>query len=399
LACVLGAAEHGDPNIPKIEALRNYLKNGLAANTELAIAIETPNTSGLENPPCYQPRRAEEHLELQTEDRRSNKEPAVNKKYGHTSFSSLAPRDLETVPDMDSTKDHDESDGAGKDSGADPATGGKAELSILTFPAGARTGTCWHRIFEELDFKTDDKQVREVVNEHLATFRLDKGSAEISGRKRELVAAMVRSTLELPLPIVPGKSAAGTFALQDIDSAKRRAELEFHFSLPDREQSTTAILELLKKHWETASDDGKRQFLQILEKNWDREIPRGFMTGSIDLFFEHNGGYYIVDWKSNRRTGILDDFDAKGLRDEMTKHAYYLQYLFYTVAVHNYLRGCKKGYDYKKHFGGVFYIFLRGTQNTDTHGIYSDRPGYELIADLSAILVLIRNQNQPATAG
>jgi exodeoxyribonuclease V beta subunit len=44
----------------------------------------------------------------------------------------------------------------------------------------------------------------------------------------------------------------------------------------------------------------------------------------------------------------------------MAREAYVLQYLIYTVALHRYLRLRLPDYDYERHFGGVFYLFLRG---------------------------------------
>jgi hypothetical protein len=34
----------------------------------------------------------------------------------------------------------------------------------------------------------------------------------------------------------------------------------------------------------------------------------------------------------------------------------------YTVALHRFLRARKPGYDYEKHFGGAYYLFLRGIE-------------------------------------
>jgi len=49
----------------------------------------------------------------------------------------------------------------------------------------------------------------------------------------------------------------------------------------------------------------------------------------------------------------------------MTDHFYVLQYHLYTLALHRYLTLRVLDYDYGRHFGGVFYIFLRGVSATD----------------------------------
>ena len=118
---------------------------------------------------------------------------------------------------------------------------------------------------------------------------------------------------------------------------------------------------------------------------WDREIPGGYLTGFIDLLFRHDGRYYIVDWKSNRRKGKQEDLNTKGVQEEMSLHGYWLQYLVYCVAVHQYLKAALPDYDYDTHFGGVYYLFLRGINGTDD-GIYADRPPKALIEELSSLL-------------
>ena len=87
---------------------------------------------------------------------------------------------------------------------------------------------------------------------------------------------------------------------------------------------------------------------------------------------------------------MQDAFTTDGLRQEMSTHRYWLQYLIYTVAVHQYLSQALPDYSYEKHFGGVYYVFLRGVDgeqtNGHTNGIYYDLPPLELINDLSNIL-------------
>ncbi len=44
----------------------------------------------------------------------------------------------------------------------------------------------------------------------------------------------------------------------------------------------------------------------------------------------------------------------------MQRNYYTLQLCLYSVALHRYLRLRKPGYDFDQHFGGAFYVFLRG---------------------------------------
>jgi len=63
---------------------------------------------------------------------------------------------------------------------------------------------------------------------------------------------------------------------------------------------------------------------------------------------------------------------------------YDLQYLLYTLALDRYLRRRLSGYHYHRHFGGVYYLFLRGMrpETGPTCGVYFDRPAVDLIEAL-----------------
>jgi exodeoxyribonuclease V beta subunit len=73
------------------------------------------------------------------------------------------------------------------------------------------------------------------------------------------------------------------------------------------------------------------------------------------------------------------------MRDDL----YVLQYHLYAVALHEYLKSRVQGYDYDSHFGGVFYVFLRGVDPAKAPGtgIFCDRPSRGLIEALSEGLV------------
>ena len=66
-----------------------------------------------------------------------------------------------------------------------------------------------------------------------------------------------------------------------------------------------------------------------------------------------------------------------------------LQYLLYTVALHQYLRFRLPDYSYEKHFGGVYYLFVRGVdpQKDSRYGVFKDRPPVSLIDRLCEALI------------
>ena len=72
------------------------------------------------------------------------------------------------------------------------------------------------------------------------------------------------------------------------------------------------------------------------------------------------GRFYLVDWKSNLLGSRIEDYGAAALAGEIRRRHYYFQYQLYTVALDRYLRLRLPGYRYEQHFGGVYYLFLRG---------------------------------------
>ena len=112
------------------------------------------------------------------------------------------------------------------------------------------------------------------------------------------------------------------------------------------------------------------------------EQVEGYLKGFIDLIFEHQGKYYLADYKSNS----LPDYRPESLLTAMADAHYYLQYLLYSVAAHRYLKKRMPDYDGETDFGGVFYLFIRGmAKDADHNGVFFDKPSPELMEALDAL--------------
>ena len=111
--------------------------------------------------------------------------------------------------------------------------------------------------------------------------------------------------------------------------------------------------------------------------------------GFMDMVFERDGRYYLLDWKSNHLGNSLDDYGQDGMRLAMQKNLYPLQYLLYTVALNRYLLLRVKNYRYNSHFGGVIYVFLRGVSidHGEERGFHRDVPPEGLIEALTNLLI------------
>lgn len=113
------------------------------------------------------------------------------------------------------------------------------------------------------------------------------------------------------------------------------------------------------------------------------------MRGFMDMVFEHDGMFYLLDWKSNHLGDSPEDYTREKLGRAMEKNLYPLQYLLYTVALNRYLTLRAPGYDHERHFGGVIYVFLRGVdpQSGAESGIFRDIPPAGMVRELTELLV------------
>jgi exodeoxyribonuclease V beta subunit len=107
----------------------------------------------------------------------------------------------------------------------------------------------------------------------------------------------------------------------------------------------------------------------------------GMFKGFIDLTFEHDGRYYVADYKSNW-LGVDDTaYTGQAMEQSILDSRYDLQYVLYLLALHRQLKARLADYDYDRHVGGALYLFLRGTR-APSQGVYFARPPKELIERL-----------------
>ncbi len=242
--------------------------------------------------------------------------------------------------------------------------------SIFTFPRGAQAGIFMHGIFEKLDFAApSDEAVSELVAQGLARY----------GYKpewQEHITKMVHNVLGSPL------SPTG-FTLGALRKGSWSTELEFFFPLSFINSSQLA--EILESHDLLSGGID----LALLAESLHFKPVKGMLMGFMDMVFEQDGRYYLLDWKSNHLGNTLDDYGEDGMRMAMQKNLYPLQYLLYSVALNRYLSLRLKNYRYNSHFGGVIYVFLRGVsmEHGEERGFFRDVPSQGLIEALTNLLI------------
>jgi exodeoxyribonuclease V beta subunit len=111
---------------------------------------------------------------------------------------------------------------------------------------------------------------------------------------------------------------------------------------------------------------------------------QGMLKGFIDLVFEHEGRYYVIDYKSNWLGADEAAYTPEAMRAAILEARYELQYVLYLFALHRQLRARLPGYDYDRHIGGAAYVFLRGV-GAESRGVHVERPPRELIEALDEL--------------
>jgi exodeoxyribonuclease V beta subunit len=110
----------------------------------------------------------------------------------------------------------------------------------------------------------------------------------------------------------------------------------------------------------------------------------GMLKGFIDLVFEHQGRFYVVDYKSNWLGPNDGAYTPQAQSAAVLKARYELQYVLYLFALHRLLRSRLPDYDYDRHVGGAVYLFLRGL-NSPGQGVHAERPPRALIDSLDEL--------------
>ena len=108
------------------------------------------------------------------------------------------------------------------------------------------------------------------------------------------------------------------------------------------------------------------------------------LKGFIDLVFEHEGRWYVADYKSNYLGADARAYTAQAMRDSVLHSRYELQYAIYTLALHRQLKARLPGYDYERHMGGVLYLYLRGVDGAG-HGVHAARLPRALVEAMDAM--------------
>ncbi|WP_153100636.1 exodeoxyribonuclease V subunit beta [Paraburkholderia hayleyella] len=242
----------------------------------------------------------------------------------------------------------------------------RAADDILAFPRGPAAGECLHKMFELADFSAP--QTWPQVIQRALRERPVSAPAALAQRLPTMMQTLLADVSATEL--VPGMTLAG------LDHGRRLNELAFLFPAPALDFTV-----LRTRLAEAGYPD------VLLEAG----VLHGFIKGFIDMIVEHDGRFWIIDWKSNYLGETAEAYAAASLEAAMAQHAYHLQALLYTVALHRYLKTRVRNYAYETHIGGYLYLFVRGVRPAWRHagtaaGVHARCPDAVLVNWLDQLM-------------
>ncbi len=242
--------------------------------------------------------------------------------------------------------------------------------SRFNFERGANAGSFMHLVLELIDFTQAENDLPLQLPLAMEKYGIDESWYEV----------LLTWYLDLlASPLIDD----GSLKLAQLSNSQKLVEMEFY--LPINQLIASRLNELLEHYGYSAG--------------LNFESLKGMLKGFIDLTFEHQGQFYIADYKSNH---LGDDFSHYGfdaMRGAIRSHRYDLQYIIYTLALHRYLRLRMPNYDYDQHIGGSYYLFLRGMSvDAPQSGVFYDKPPKALIESLDELFDQKRTESNAQSA-
>jgi exodeoxyribonuclease V beta subunit len=291
-----------------------------------------------------------------------------------TIAAALRPWSLTSFTGLTSVRDGRAPSGGAHDTNAgdEPAARQQAAEQAVaadllpSLPPGAAAGIAVHALIEHGDFHTPPAGEAIAKALRLAGCRVsDPAQAE-----REITAMLERLATQ---PVPPVQADAAPWCLRDTDAAKRHVEWEF--LLPLERLDLGRVVAVFRDAGGLLAESADAL------AHLPQRTVRGFLRGFADLVLEHDGRWWVLDWKTNR----LPAYGPTDLRTAMVGHHYVLQYHLYLLGLHCFLAARLPDYDYDRHIGGAAYVFVRGL--ADGQGWFVDRPDQAVITALAECLV------------
>ena len=234
--------------------------------------------------------------------------------------------------------------------------------SDADYPKGKQLGNAIHGVFEKIDFSLANASLDEFVHDSSVLSLIDQTYGKYGiplnhhPEWRTRTAQFVWNTLNAKLPLIEGTEISSTFSLHSLAEGEHFSEVEFWL-------------------------EGNLIHNQIIPKTGEY-----YCKGYMDMIFKPKGSdrYAILDWKSDR----LEEggYATPAALSEKVDREYAVQRVLYSYCLIQWLKqfypNLKESDIFKRYFGGIYYVFIRGTAANTANGIYAQTwDSYEQLAN------------------
>lgn len=254
-------------------------------------------------------------------------------------------------------------------------------MALNDFPAGSTYGTLLHDLLE-WQFErgwpiAQETPSRSLVNEWAALLSRKAQRLNLEDAQRDLLDGWIMKIAQANLTWSAPYEGQTPLVLGGLERSNGWAEMAF--TLPVHQMAAQGLDSLIRQHVLKGCARSPLQPLQL----------EGMLIGFMDLVLEHEGRYFVLDYKSNR----LPSYEPEQLQSSILAHRYDVQYTLYVLALHRLLKSRLPDYDYDQHVGGAIYLFLRGIDQPGA-GLFVDCPARTLIEALDCALAETVNESE-----
>ncbi|MBY5929283.1 exodeoxyribonuclease V subunit beta [Halomonas sp. DP8Y7-3] len=300
------------------------------------------------------------------------------------SYSALAQKGA-TAPETPAAEVLEEEDSDQRQAVSRADTRQPEPGSLHAFPRGPGPGTFLHGVLEAMAEHGFAAAVGDTTLQARMAQRCrrrgwdDHIDALTQGMQRWLTTPLSPAAMEPPgatsstADVTTEATAELTDGLTLCELSRYRAEPDFWFATHNA--ITPAMDRLARDHLFPGAPRPQLGFQRL----------NGLLKGFIDLLAEHDGRFYVIDWKSNWLGPDDAAYHPDAMRDAMLDKRYDMQLALYLVALHRHLRQTLPDYDYEQHVGGAMLVFLRGI-NAPSRGVAAIKPPLAFIEALDRCL-------------
>lgn len=214
------------------------------------------------------------------------------------------------------------------------------DIAYPDLKSSASMGEFFHSILEHVPFSHFNQKI-EILQEdpftrQLLEFQKEDKYLRIPKEKEQEFyrqsLVLLQNAIQAQIPLVQNQS----ISLLQIDKKNKASESEFYLRFTKEPEGTKGAL----------------------------------LTGKVDLIFEANGFYYIVDYKSNLLASHT--YENSKTLSLVAAEKFSMQKEIYSMALYDYLKARLGEIAALEKFGGVLYLFLRGMKSGKSSGVYFD---------------------------